>query len=106
MTDSSNGNGLSGKRSWLCWVLGVPLGLVHLLNATLVYLIVSHGPAGVWDDSGYAGTTAGGIFAIMFSVGTILITLIPPVRRALGLWWFLPPVVLGVIAWVRIATLE
>ncbi|MFB6614728.1 hypothetical protein ACFCV9_11025 [Streptomyces sp. NPDC056367] len=106
MTDSSKTTGLRGKHPWVRWVAGVTLGLLHSLNAATVYLIVSAGPAGEWDDAGYAGTAAGALFAIVLSVIGVLITLIPPVRRSLGLWWLAPPVILGVIAWVRIATLE
>ncbi|MFI8503926.1 hypothetical protein ACIGFK_36290 [Streptomyces sp. NPDC085524] len=106
MTHGGEAIGLPRQRRWVRWVLGVPLGLLHTLNAATVYAIVSAGPAGEWDDAGYAGTAAGALLAIVLSVIGVLITLIPPVRRALGLWWLLPPVILGVITWVRIATLE
>ncbi|MFD9410830.1 hypothetical protein ACFWBN_27935 [Streptomyces sp. NPDC059989] len=105
MTDRSENTGTSKKRRWVRWVLGVPLGLLHLLSAAAVYSALRYGPLNQWDDQGHAGTTAMALFAIIFSVIAILITLIPPVRRTMGLWWLVPPVVLGVIAWVRIATL-
>ncbi|WP_329381010.1 hypothetical protein OG625_16365 [Streptomyces sp. NBC_01351] len=103
------GHGVSDSpknRRWVHWVLGVPLGLIHLLNTAVVYLAVSAGPAGEWDTQGYAGTELACLLVFFLSGASILITLIPPVRRTLGPWWFLPPVVLGVIAWVRIATLD
>ncbi|MFD8631378.1 MULTISPECIES: hypothetical protein [unclassified Streptomyces] len=106
MTDSIKSIDSYRKRPWVRWAAGIPLGLLHALNAATVYAIVSAGPAGEWDDAGYAGTAAGALLAIVLSVIGVLITLIPPVRRALGLWWLLPPVALGVIAWVRIATLD
>lgn len=105
MTDGRGNGDPPRDRRWVRWVLGVPLGLVHLLNAALVYLAVSAGPAGEWDTQGYGGTELACLLAIFLSVTGILITLIPPVRRAMGLWWLAPPFVLGVIAWVRIATL-
>ncbi|MBT2476747.1 hypothetical protein [Streptomyces sp. ISL-94] len=94
------------RRRWLRWVLGVPLGITHVVNAATVYLILRYPPQADWDDQGYAGTAAMCLISIGLSVIGILITLIPPVRRTLGLWWFAPPLLLGVIAWVRIATLE
>jgi hypothetical protein len=106
MTDGGEAIGLPKHLRWVRWVLGVPLGLLHALNAAIVYAIVSAGPAGEWDTAGYEGTAAGAFLAIILSVVTLLITLVPPVRRALGLWWLLPPVVLGAITWVRIATLD
>ncbi|MGW6980396.1 hypothetical protein ACWGE1_13245 [Streptomyces sp. NPDC054932] len=105
MTHPQQSIDLPGEPGRLRWLLGIPLGLLHLLNAFLVYSAVRFGPAAEWDDQGYAGTTAMALFAILLSVTGILITFVPPVRRALGPWWFAPPVVLGVIAWVRIATL-
>ncbi|MFD7258486.1 hypothetical protein [Streptomyces sp. NPDC059874] len=106
MADSNKSSGLPEKRPWMRWLAGVPLGLLHALNAATVYLIVSAGPAGEWDNAGYAGTATGALLAIILSVIGMMITLIPPVRRTLGLWWLAPPVILGVTAWVRIATLD
>ncbi|WP_328927047.1 hypothetical protein OG429_22255 [Streptomyces sp. NBC_00190] len=87
------------------WWIGAPLALVHLLNAVVVYYALAYGPAGAWDDQGYAGTELECLIALFLSAGAIVITLLPPVRRTVGLWWLVPPAVLGVIAWVRIATL-
>ncbi|MFD9410831.1 hypothetical protein ACFWBN_27940 [Streptomyces sp. NPDC059989] len=91
-------------RPWTRWAFGVPLALVHLMNAGVVYLALAYGPAGEWDTQGYAGTELECLLVFFLSGSTILITLVPPVRRTLGLWWLVPPVALGVIAWVRIAT--
>ncbi|MFF4005810.1 hypothetical protein [Streptomyces sp. NPDC001717] len=97
---------LPEDQGCLRWVLGVPLGILHAINAFLVYSAVRFGPQAEWDDQGYAGTTAVSLLVICLSIVGILITLIPTFRRTLGLWWFAPPIVMGVIAWVRIATLE
>ncbi|MFD8631376.1 hypothetical protein [Streptomyces sp. NPDC059533] len=94
------------KGRWLNWVLAVPLGLLHLMNTVCVYAVLRYPPQGEWDHQGYAGTATFCLFSICLSVITVLITLIPPVRRAMGPWWLAPPVILGVISWVRIATLE
>ncbi|MGW9072020.1 hypothetical protein ACWGQT_21570 [Streptomyces yangpuensis] len=94
-----------GDRRSAPWVFALPLALVHALNAVLVYAAVFNGPQAAWDHQGYEGTAAAVFLSLCLSLLGILITLVPPVRRALGPWWFAPPLVLGVIAWVRIETL-
>ncbi|MFJ6781848.1 hypothetical protein [Streptomyces yangpuensis] len=94
-----------GDRRWVPWVFGLPLALVHALNAVLVHAAVFHGPQAAWDHQGYEGTAAAVFLALCLSLLGVVITSLPPVRRALGPWWFAPPLVLGVIAWVRIETL-
>ncbi|MFG2712541.1 hypothetical protein ACGFX2_18595 [Streptomyces goshikiensis] len=86
-------------------MLGVPLGLVHLLNALFVLAAVAVGPQGPWDDRGYTRISAACFMSLCLSVIGVLITLIPSVRRAMGAWWFAPPLVLGVVAYVRMSTL-
>ncbi|MBW5481234.1 hypothetical protein [Streptomyces bambusae] len=95
---------LPEDRGCLRWVLGVPLTLIHLLNAFFVYSAVAFSPQGDWDDQGYAGLGAVCLASVALSVLGVLITLIPSVRRAMGLWWFAPPVVLAVIAIIRVKT--
>ncbi|MFE2165067.1 hypothetical protein ACFXB3_08335 [Streptomyces sp. NPDC059447] len=95
---------LPEDQGCLRWVLGVPLTLIHLLNAFFVYSALRYGPEGEWDDHGYQGLGAMCFLSMCLSVLGILITLIPSVRRAMGLWWFLPPIVLGVIAYIRVTT--
>ncbi|MFG2879348.1 hypothetical protein ACGFYU_30820 [Streptomyces sp. NPDC048337] len=97
---------LPEDRGCLQWVLGVPLGLIHLLNAFVVYGVTAYGPQGEWDDRGYTRIAAGCFMALCLSVLGLLITLIPSVRRTMGPWWFAPPLVLGAVAWIRMATLE
>ncbi|MEW2582760.1 hypothetical protein [Streptomyces virginiae] len=95
----------AGDRRWARWVFGLPLALVHALNAVLVYAAVARGPQAEWDHQGYEGTAAAVFLSLCLGLAGVLITLVPPVRKALGPWWFAPPLVLGVIAWVRIETL-
>ncbi|MBT2476746.1 hypothetical protein [Streptomyces sp. ISL-94] len=96
---------LPEDRGCLRWVLGVPLGFIHLLNAGAVYLAVFFGPQGEWDHQGYEGVDAMCFISMCLSVLSLLITLIPSVRRAMGLWWLAPPIVLGLIAYIRGETL-
>ncbi|MCB5178931.1 hypothetical protein [Streptomyces antimicrobicus] len=97
---------LPEDRGCLRWVLGVPLVLIHGLNAFLVFSAVAHGPQGAWDDQGYAGTTAACVLAIALSLLGLAVTAVPSVRRTMGRWWFAPPVVLGTVAFVRAWTLN
>lgn len=87
------------------WVLGLPLGLVHLLNAGAVALAVFAGPRGAWDDQGYAGVAAMCVVSLLLSALGLPVTLVPSIRRSMGPWWPAPPAVLGAIAWAPIATL-
>ncbi|MFD8885066.1 hypothetical protein ACFV0H_21440 [Streptomyces erythrochromogenes] len=105
MTDGRGATVPPGDRRWVRWTFGLPLALVHALNAVFVYAAVFRGPQAAWDHQGYEGTAAAVFIALCLSLLGVLITLVPPVRRALGPWWFAPPLVLGVIAWVRIETL-
>ncbi|MEU9181965.1 hypothetical protein AB0C90_35060 [Streptomyces sp. NPDC048550] len=97
---------LPEDRGCLQWVLGVPLGLIHLLNAGAVFAALYAGPQAEWDHQGYEGVAAMCFVSISLSVLGLLITLIPSVRRAMGPWWLAPPVLLGLIAYIRITTLE
>ncbi|MEU5808162.1 MULTISPECIES: hypothetical protein [unclassified Streptomyces] len=97
---------LPEDRGCLQWALGLPLGLVHALDAFLVQAAVRYGPQGVWDDRGYTRISAACFTVVCLSGLALLVTLIPPVRRTLGPWWLAPPALLGAIAWIRMATLE
>ncbi|MFD9410832.1 hypothetical protein ACFWBN_27945 [Streptomyces sp. NPDC059989] len=96
---------LPEDRGCLRWVLGVPLTLIHLLNAFSVFAAVFVGPEAEWDHHGYENTAMMCLVAMCLSVLGLLITLIPSVRRAMGLWWLAPPLVLGLIAYIRGETL-
>ncbi|MFC9296442.1 hypothetical protein ACFTWH_12375 [Streptomyces sp. NPDC057011] len=96
---------LPEDRGCLRWVLGVPLTLIHALNAGAVALAVFAGPQGEWDHQGYEGVSAMCLISLCLSVLGLALTLIPSVRRAMGLWWLAPPVILGLIAFIRGETL-
>lgn len=96
---------LPEDRGCLRWVLGVPLGIIHLLNAAAVFLAVFVGPQAEWDHQGYENTAAMCFVSVCLSVLGLLITLIPSVRRAMGPWWLAVPLVLGAIAYIRGETL-
>ncbi|MFF4100890.1 hypothetical protein [Streptomyces sp. NPDC001903] len=96
---------LPEDRGCLQWVLGVPLGLIHLLNAIAVFAALYAGPQGEWDDQGYAGVGAMCLIAMSLSVLGLLITVIPAVRRTMGPWWLAPPLILGLTAFIRAETL-
>ncbi|MBP0935662.1 hypothetical protein CG724_14550 [Streptomyces sp. CB02120-2] len=96
---------LPEDRGCLRWVLGLPLGLIHLLNALFVLAAVAAGPQGPWDDRGYTRISTACFLSLCLSVIGGLITLVPSVRRAMGAWWLAPPLVLGAVAYVRMATL-
>ncbi|MGW6877696.1 hypothetical protein [Streptomyces xanthophaeus] len=97
---------LPEDRGCLRRVLGVPLGLLHLLNAFAVCVAVFAGPQAAWDHQGYENVAAMCFLSVCLSVLGLGITLVPSVRRAMGPWWLLPPLVLAVIAVVRGETLE
>ncbi|MEU6864979.1 hypothetical protein ABZ924_17130 [Streptomyces sp. NPDC046876] len=97
---------LPEDRGCLQWVLGVPLGLLYLLEGWLCYGALVIQPTGGVNDRGATNISAACFFALCLSVIGLLITLIPTVRRTLGLWWFAPPVLLGLFAYVRVSLLE
>ncbi|WP_327361959.1 MULTISPECIES: hypothetical protein [unclassified Streptomyces] len=96
---------LPEDRGCLQWVLGVPLGIIHVLNAVAVFAALYAGPQGEWDDQGYAGVGAMCLISMSLSALGLLITIIPGVRRTMGLWWLAPPIVLGLTAFIRGETL-
>ncbi|OKK21090.1 hypothetical protein AMK16_12055 [Streptomyces sp. CB00455] len=106
MTVDHAGSAPTRKRRWARWALGVPLALIHAPNALVVYALLRYPPQGSWDHQGYTGSAMLALVSLTLSVIGLLITLVPPVRRTLGTWWLAPPVVLGAIAWIRMATLE
>ncbi|MEU9146274.1 hypothetical protein [Streptomyces sp. NPDC048349] len=96
---------LPEDRGCLRWVLGVPLAVIHLLNAGAVAAAVFAGPRADWDHQGYENVGAMCFVSVSLSVLGLLITLIPSVRRTMGPWWLAPPLVLGLIAVIRGETL-
>ncbi|WP_405439167.1 hypothetical protein OG373_17560 [Streptomyces avidinii] len=96
---------LPEDQGCLRWVLGVPLGIIHLLNAVAVTGALFAGPQAEWDHQGYEGVAAMCFVSVSLSVLGLLITVVPSVRRTMGLWWFAPPLLLGLTAYIRGATL-
>ncbi|MEU7555201.1 hypothetical protein AB0B01_23150 [Streptomyces sp. NPDC044571] len=96
---------LPEDRGCLQWVLGVPLGILHLLNAGTVFSAVLASPQGDWDDRGHERIDAMCFISLCLSVLGLLITLVPSIRRTMGPWWPALPLALGVIAYTRMATL-
>ncbi|MER5894573.1 hypothetical protein [Streptomyces sp. NPDC001876] len=86
----------------LRWVMAVPLGMLHLLAAGLCYSALTIRPSGVWDKDAYGAITLLCFLTIAVGVIALVITLAPPtVRRAMGPWWLLPPLILSAIAVAR-----
>ncbi|WP_030772700.1 hypothetical protein [Streptomyces sp. NRRL F-2664] len=105
MADGRDTTVPAGNRRWARWAIGLPLALVHAVNAVLVYAAVAHGPQAAWDHQGYEGTAAAVFLSLCLSLLGVAVTLLPPVRRTLGPWWFAPPLALAAISWIRIETL-
>ncbi|MFJ4779890.1 hypothetical protein [Streptomyces sp. NPDC088762] len=95
---------LPEDRGCLQWVLGVPLGLFYVPAAYFCVLMLI-GEVQPGDDRVRAEIESAAHVVFAICVVGLLVSLLPLYRRTMGLWWLLPPVVLGVIAWVRIATL-
>ncbi|MFB6979435.1 hypothetical protein [Streptomyces scopuliridis] len=82
-------------------VLAVPLVILHLLAAWCCSMALTIRPSGPWDDDAHAGIALASALTIMASALALLITAVPSVRRTMGPWWLVPPVLLGVTAAVR-----
>ncbi|MEU2096889.1 hypothetical protein ABZ771_23050 [Streptomyces globisporus] len=83
-------------------VMAVPLGILYLLAAGLCYSAWTIRPSGTWDEDAYGAVTLFCLLAIVVSVIALVITAAPPtVRRAMGLRWLAPPMILAAIAATR-----
>ncbi|MEW2214785.1 hypothetical protein AB0895_20375 [Streptomyces globisporus] len=83
-------------------VMAVPLGILYLLAAGLCYSAWTIRPSGAWDEDAYGAITLLCFLAIVVSVIALVITAAPPtVRRAMGLRWLAPPMILALIAATR-----
>lgn len=92
-------------RAWIRKVAGSVLAAVYLLSAAVVYVAVGDGRSAPSDRDGLGAAELACLLSICLSIGAIQLCLRPSVRRALGLWWTAPAVVLGAIASVRLAAL-
>ncbi|WP_030350790.1 hypothetical protein [Streptomyces scopuliridis] len=82
-------------------VLAVPLVILQLLAAWCCYTALTIRPSGPWDDDARAGIALSCALTLATSALALLITVVPSVRRTMGPWWLVPPLVLGVAAAVR-----
>lgn len=92
-------------QAWIRKAAGSVLAAAHLLNAAVVYVALGDGLSAPSDRDGLGAAELACLFSICLSIGAIRMCLRPSVRRALGLWWTAPAVVLGAIASVRLAAL-
>ncbi|EFL24879.1 LOW QUALITY PROTEIN: putative membrane protein, partial [Streptomyces himastatinicus ATCC 53653] len=58
-------------------------------------------PSGSWDDDARTGIVLACVLTLGASALAGLITVMPSVRRVMGPWWLVPPLVLGAVAAVR-----
>ncbi|MFI6289544.1 hypothetical protein ACIBCM_33220 [Streptomyces sp. NPDC051018] len=101
MSDRPDIAGTTGDEGCLRWVMAVPLALLHAIAAWFVYTALTIRPSGSWDDEAQAGINLSCVLAIATSGFALLITLLPSIRRAMGPWWLVPPILLGAIAAIR-----
>ncbi|MEV6328562.1 hypothetical protein [Streptomyces sp. NPDC051909] len=86
----------------LRWVMAVPLGILHLIAAWFLYVALAIRPSGSWDHDAYAGIVLGCFTTVLANGLALAITILPPtVRRAMGPWWLVPPLAMGMVAMVR-----
>ncbi|THA48182.1 hypothetical protein E6R62_29565 [Streptomyces sp. A1136] len=88
----------------LRWVLGVPLGLVYLAAAYCCRIALLMRPDGPHDDHTRADIEACAVAALCVSLLGLLLSLLPVYRRTLSRWWYLVPLALGLVAYVRALT--
>lgn len=82
--------------------MGVPLTILYVIAAFCCYSALTTRPSGSWDKDAYGAITLLCFLTITVSVIALVITLAPPtVRRAMGPWWLLPPLILSAIAVAR-----
>jgi hypothetical protein len=84
----------------------VLLLLAHLVTAWLAYAALVTQPQGTWDESTLTGIEAACAMVVAAGAATLLLSVLPLRRKALGPWWLAPPVVfltLGAARWVYIA---
>jgi hypothetical protein len=84
---------------------GVVLLLANLLNAYFAYAALVTQPQGTWDEQTLTGIEFTSALLILLSALTLLLSVLPVRRHALGRWWLAPPVVfliLGAARWTYI----
>jgi hypothetical protein len=91
----------SEDQGCLRQVLAVPLVILYLLAAGFCYYALAIRPSGTWDKDAYAGIVLSCLLTIVVSAVTLLITVVPSVRRVMGHWWMAPPLLLTAVSAVR-----
>ncbi|MFB7273254.1 hypothetical protein [Streptomyces sp. NPDC056244] len=82
--------------------MAVPLVLLYTVAAGCCYYAMTIRPSGTWDKNAYAATSLLCFLTIAASTLALLLTVAPAsVRRAMGRWWLVPPLVLIAVATVR-----
>ncbi|MFE2144760.1 hypothetical protein ACFXA3_23985 [Streptomyces sp. NPDC059456] len=104
MTDGLGNPERPSDQVWVRQVAGCLLVALHLLNAAVLWIVLSDGQPAGGDEDGRAATDLACLFSVCLSLAGTALTLAPTVRRALGRWWLAPPVVLGAIALTRLVT--
>ncbi|MEU7031708.1 hypothetical protein AB0A60_34050 [Streptomyces sp. NPDC046275] len=85
--------------------MAVPLGILHVFAAALLVAAFATQPSGPWDHDAYAAIAVLCVLTVLTNGLALAITVLPPtVRRAMGPWWVAPPLVMGMMAIVRWAT--
>ncbi|ATZ26177.1 hypothetical protein ACFZBM_35165 [Streptomyces lavendulae] len=92
-------------QAWIRKVAGSVLAAAYLLDAAAVCLALGDGRSAPSDRDGLGAAGLACLLSVCLSIGAIQLCLRPSVRRALGLWWTTPAVVLGAVASVRLAVL-
>ncbi|MFF4005807.1 hypothetical protein [Streptomyces sp. NPDC001717] len=94
---------LPEDQGCLRWVLGVPLGLLYAPAAYFCYLALVSRPSPRDHPlrSDMQGLTH--VSITLCAIG-LLMTLTPVFRRTMGKWWYILPLLLAGVAYVRSLT--
>ncbi|MFD7258485.1 hypothetical protein [Streptomyces sp. NPDC059874] len=95
---------LPEDQGCLQWVLGVPLGLIYAFAVYCCYLAWTSWPS-PRDDPLRSDMQYLAYFSITLCAIGLLLTLTPVFRRTMGKWWYILPLLLAGIAYVRSITL-
>ncbi|GAA3150594.1 hypothetical protein [Streptomyces echinatus] len=88
-------------RGCLRLVLAVPLALLTAVAVYSCWTALTIRPSGPWDDDAYAGIVLACASSIAAAGGTVVLRLLPGVRRVLPWSWTLPALLLGTVAAMR-----
>ncbi|MFD7558927.1 MULTISPECIES: hypothetical protein [unclassified Streptomyces] len=95
---------LPEDQGCLRWVLGVPLGLLYAPAAYFCYLALVSRPS-PRDDPLRSDMQYLAYFTIILCAIGLLLTLTPVFRRTMGKWWYILPLLLAAVAYVRSVTI-